>query len=65
MHKHLVIICDLSAEALTIVPKEQQPVSNLSEDLCYFTKLFQQEQYFAALVAEQQFVRQLSSSTHC
>ena len=46
-------------EALTAVPKEQQPASKPAEALCYFAKLFQMEQDFAALTAEERFAKRL------
>ena len=42
-------------EALTAIPKEQQSASKLSDALCYSAKLFQMEQDFAALIAEERF----------
>lgn len=46
-------------EALTAVPKDQQPASKPAEALCYFAKLFQMEQDFAALTAEDRFAKRL------
>ena len=46
-------------EALTAVPKEQQSASKPAEALCYFAKLFQMEQDFAALTAEERFAKRL------
>lgn len=46
-------------EALTAVPKDQQPTSKPAEALCYFAKLFQMEQDFAALTAEDRFAKRL------
>ena len=46
-------------EALTTVPREQQPASKPAEALCYFAKLFQLEQEFAPLTAEERFTKRL------
>ena len=46
-------------EALTAVPKEQQPASKPAEALCYLAKLFQMEQDFAALTVEERFAKRL------
>ena len=46
-------------EALTAVPKEQQSASKPAEALCYFAKLFQMEQDFAALAVEERFAKRL------
>lgn len=46
-------------EALTAVPKEQQSASKPAEALCYFAKLFQMEQDFAVLTAEERFAKRL------
>ena len=46
-------------EALTAVGKEQQSASKPAEALCYFAKLFQMEQDFAALTAEERFTKRL------
>ena len=46
-------------EALTAVPKDQQPASKPAEALCYFAKLFQMEQDFAALTVEERFAKRL------
>lgn len=46
-------------EALTAVPKEQQSASKPAEALCYIAKLFQLEQDFAALTAEERFAKRL------
>lgn len=46
-------------EALTAVPKEQQSASKPAEALCYFAKLFQIEQDFAALTAEERYAKRL------
>ena len=46
-------------EALTAVPKEQQSDSKPAEALCYFAKLFQMEQDFAALAVEERFAKRL------
>lgn len=46
-------------EALTAIPKDQQPASKPAEALCYFAKLFQMEQDFAALTAEDRFAKRL------
>ena len=46
-------------EALTAIPKDQQPASKAAEALCYFAKLFQMEQDFAALTAEDRFAKRL------
>ena len=46
-------------EALTAVPKEQQSASKPAEALCYFAKLFQMEQDFAALTVEERFAKRL------
>ena len=46
-------------EALTAIPKEQQPASKPAEALCYFAKLFQMEQDFAVLTAEERFSKRL------
>ena len=46
-------------EAQTAVPKEQQSASKPAEALCYFAKLFQLEQDFAALTAEERYTRRL------
>ena len=46
-------------EARTAVPKEQQSASKPAEALCYFAKLFQMEQDFAALTVEERFAKRL------
>ena len=46
-------------EALTAVPREQQSASKPAEALCYFAKLFQMEQDFAALTVEERFAKRL------
>ena len=46
-------------EALTAIPKDQQPASKPAEALCYFAKPFQMEQDFAALTAEERFAKRL------
>ena len=46
-------------EAQTAVPKEQQSASKPAEALCYFAKLFQMEQDFAALTVEERFAKRL------
>ena len=46
-------------EALTAVGKEQQSASKPAEALSYFAKLFQMEQDFAALTAEERFTKRL------
>ena len=46
-------------EVLTAVPKEQQSASKPAEALCYFAKLFQLEQDFAALTTEERFAKRL------
>ena len=46
-------------EALTAVPKEQQSASKPAEALCYFAKLFQLEQDFTALTAEERYAKRL------
>ena len=46
-------------EALTAVPKEQQPGSKAAEALSYFAKLFRIDQDFAALTAEERYIKRL------
>lgn len=46
-------------EALIVVPKELQSASKPAEALCYFSKLFQMEQDFAVLTAEERFAKRL------
>lgn len=46
-------------EALTAIPKEQQSTSKPAEALCYIARLFQLEQNFAALTAEERFTKRL------
>ena len=46
-------------EALIAVDKEQQAASKTAEALSYFAKLFQMEQDFAALTAEERFTKRL------
>ena len=45
--------------ALTTIPKEQQATSKPAEELCYFAKLFQLEQEFAPLTAEERLTKRL------
>ena len=46
-------------EALTAVPREQQPASKPAEALCYFAKLFQLEQSLADLTPEERYNKRL------
>ena len=46
-------------EALTAVPKEQQPSSKPAEALRYFAKLAQLEESFAELTAEERYTKRL------
>lgn len=45
--------------AQTAVPKEQKSASKPAEALCYFAKMFQLEQEFAPLTAEERFAKRL------
>lgn len=52
-------------EALTAVPKDQQPASKPAEALCYFAKLFQMEQDFAALTSRRPICQASGAGKTC
>ena len=49
-------------KALHTVSKGQQQTSKQAEALCYFAKLFQLEQQFAELTAEERYTRRLEQA---